>query len=305
MGILDFLRKKDNKANEIDTEDKVENIVEEEKRFVPALSFVELQNADWESFAVELKKQGILSNSYMKKPESIEYSIAKDNSPKVELTFVSKTSDSVRKIQLVKDKAFMFVNGAIEGFPETKRSEDLNRLWRDYQNHLRYRNMLKINHEGFANARRGARLLNDAKKMMSMEDIYDREQEFLEKHNNVIFDEFCYFIVFEKDKNGLYNYAGELPQFIPLIETEDGYAVNGAPVIPFSPRTLEHCILHMTNGQKIEDGEHLGDFEQKCRKLQKYSCFESEDWDKVIEFGKDLVRKQYQAYIITNEAEMN
>jgi hypothetical protein len=33
------------------------------------------------------------------------------------------------------------------------------------------------------------------------------------------------------------------------------------------------------------------------------SYFESEDWDGVIEFGKDIVRRQYQAHIITNGLE--
>ena len=144
----------------------------------------------------------------------------------------------------------------------------------------------------------------DAEKMMNMDNIYELEQAFLEKHKDAKFDEFCYSAIFERDRNGFFDYVGELPKFVPLEETKDGYLVAGEPVIPFSPRTLEHCILHMTNGQKIEDGEYLEDFEQKCRKLQKYSCFESENWDKVIEFGKDVVRTQYQVHCLENGFEM-
>lgn len=296
MGIFEFINKKHNKTNEMDFAIKSDKKVEEKEMFISDLSFVELQSADWVKFAGVLKKEGVLSNSYDKNPISVEYSIAKDNSPIVELTFKSKTSDSIRKVQLLKDKAYLFVNGVIEAFPETQRNKDLNKLWQDFQNRIRYYYMLETNREGFAHARKGVRLLAEAEKMINMKDIYEREQEFLEKYKNVQFDEFCYSTLFEKDKNGLYNYACKLPKFIPLIETADGHFINGEPVIPFTPRTLEHCILHMTDGQKIEDGEFADEFEQKCRKLQEYSCFESEDWDRVIEQCKKVVRNKFLAY---------
>ena len=75
--------------------------------------------------------------------------------------------------------------------------------------------------------------------------------------------------------------------------------------MPFTPKTLEHCILNMTNGQKIEDGEDLEEFEKKCKEIQENSYFESEDWEKVIEIGKDIVKNQYLASVIsfTNEKE--
>ena len=303
MGILEFLQKKRDKENEIDFAVKSENKVEQKEKFVSDLSYIELQSADWAKFAGILKREGVLSNSYDKNPMDINYSIAKDNSPVVELTFQSKTSDSVRKVQLLKEHAYLYVNGKIEESPESQRNVILNKLWRNFQNKLRYHSMLETNREGFAHARRGARLFIESQKMMDMKDIYDREQEFLEKYKDAKFEDFCYSAIFEKDRTGFVNYAGELPKFIPLKETEDGHYASGDPAIPFTPRTLEYCILHMTNGQKIEDGEYLFNFEEKCRKLQKYSCFESEDWDKVIEFGKNFLRKQFISYMITNEME--
>ena len=303
MGIMDFLIKKSKsiKSAKMDVADKLGKEVELKEEFVADLSFVELQNADWVKFAGKLKRERVLSNSYDKNPIHIEYSLARDNSPMVELIFKSKTSDSVRKIRLMRDRAYLSVNGAIEAFPETQRNKDLNKLWQDFQNRIRYCHMLETNREGFAHARKGVRLLAEAEKMIDMEDIYSREQEFLEKYKNAQFDEFCYSALFEKDKNGFYNRVCELPKFVPLVETSDGHFVSGEPVIPFTPRTLEHCILHMTNGQKVEDGEYLVEFEKKCRKLQKYSCFESDDWDKVIEYCKGIVRRQYQASVLTNE----
>ncbi len=294
MSIIDYFRRK--------SVDEKENLILEEEqkqeKFVSDLSFVELQKTDWKSFAGVLKDNGVLSASYDKSPISVEYSIARDNSPMVELTFKSNTSDSIRKVQLYRDRAYLYVNGAIEAFPETQRNKDLGAIWENFQNRIRYNNMIDTNREGFFHSRRGTRLILEAQKMINMQDVYDREQEFLEKNKDVKFDGFCYSAIFEKDETGRFNYAGELPKFVPLIEKEDGYFVDGEPVIPFTPRTLEYCILHMTKGQKIEDGEYLDGFEEKCRKLQKYSCFESEDWDKVIEFGKDVVRRQYQVSLV-------
>lgn len=291
MGIMDYFRNRESKKVE---EAKEETQVSMKENFVADLSFVELQGVDWKRFAGELKRDGVLSGSYDKNPVSIEYSLAKDNSPKVELTFRSKTSDSVRTIQLFKDHAYLIVNGAIEAFPETQRNKDLNKFWNGFQEEIRYRNRLKTNREGYFHSNQGARMLIEAEKKMQMRDIYEREQEFLEMYQKVVFDDFCYSPIFEKNSNGFISYAGELPKFIPLEETPDGHYVSGEPVIPFTPRTLEHCILHMTNGQKIEDGEYPEGFEKKCRELEKYSCFESKDWDKVIEFGKEIVTEKYR-----------
>lgn len=302
MKFLDFLRKNTDNSNKMEFAEKPSSSSSiEQEKFVADLSCMELQSADWVKFAGILKREGVLSNSYDKNPISIEYSLAKDNRPMVVLTFQSKTSYSVRKVELYQDVACLYVNGALEMNPETQRNKDLNRLWKDFQNELRYCSKMKTHQKARSQVRHGARLMIEAQKMLDMEDIYDREQQFLEKYKDDKFDYFCYSALFEKNRDGFINYAGELPQFIPLKETEDGYFISGEPVVPFSPRTLEHCILHMTNGQKIEDGKHLIDFEEKCRKLQKYSCFESEDWDKVIEFGKKIVRNQCILYMITHE----
>ena len=300
MGIFEFLKKKTDTANEMDFAIKSDKKVEEKEEFVADISMLELEKEDWSKFGSLLKQNKILPNSYVKKPVSVEVTLDKQARPMVTLQFNSSTSNSVRKYMLLQDGAYEIINDA----GDIGRNELLNVVWEDFQDKIRYYNMIETNRAGFAHARKGVRLLAEAEKMINMKDIYEREQEFLEKYKNVQFDEFCYSAIFEKDNTGFINYAGELPQFIPLKETEDGYCISGEPVIPFTPRTLEHCILHMTNGQKVEDGEYLVEFEKKCRKLQKYSCFDSEDWDKVIAFGKDIVRNQCIVAMLSQEKEM-
>ena len=307
MGIFEFLKKKQDKSNEMDFAEKSEinskeKEIKQEEKFVADLSFVELQSADWVKFAGILKREGVLANSYIKQPSNVEISLDQKNRPKVSLEFKSKTSDSVRNVELYQDVACLYVNGAIEMYPETQRNKDLNILWKDYQERLKYYNYLNTNREECFQKQKAERMIKTADKIKTnLCNLYEKEQAFLEENRNARFDEFCYSTLFEKDERGFSIYVGELPKFIPLEKTEGGHYVSGEPVIPFTPRTLEHCILHMTNGQKIEDAEDLAGFERKCRDLQKYSCFESEDWDRVIAFGKEIVRNQYIASVITNE----
>ena len=273
--------------------------------FVADLSMVELQNADWVRFAGILKNNGVLSASYDKTPVAIDYSVSQDKTLKVELTFQSTTSDSVRKVVISGDKAYLYVNGAVEMYPETHRNKDLNKLWKSYQAEIRYRSMIDTNRKGSMHRYRGKQLMKDAVKMLEMGNLYDREQAFLKKYKDVQFDGFMYLPVFEPSDGGMYSeYVCEMPKFVPLEETKDGKYIDGEPIMPFSPRTLEHCLLHMTNGQMIEDGEDMANFEKKCRQIQNYSCFESEDWDKVIEFGKGIVKNKYIAAVMSHDEGM-
>ena len=126
-------------------------------------------------------------------------------------------------------------------------------------------------------------------------DIYDREQEFLERYQDTKFDGF-HSSSFWVDK-GDYSTFMLMPQFVPLEEMDNGEFKGGDPVLPFTPRTLEHCILHMTNDQKFIEGKYLDDFKKKCRQIQEFSCFESDDWDRVIKFGEEIVKNQYIAHL--------
>ena len=307
MGVMDVFRKKSKRPQcgglvsesfgEVET--RPDN-------YVPGLSMYELQNTDWARFAGVLKNNGVLSASYDKTPVAIDYSIASDESLKVELTFQSKTSDSVRRVEICGDRAYLYVNGAIEMYPESQRNKDLNKLWKSFQAEIRYRSMIDTNRKASTHRYRGKRLMRDAMKMIEMGNLYDREQEFLKKYKDAEFDGFMYYPLFEKSNNSGYyvDYVCEMPKFVPLEQTQDGKYRDGEPVLPFSPKTLEHCILHMTNGQMIEDGEDLANFEKKCRQIQNYSCFESEDWDKVIEFGKNVVKNKYIVAVMTHDEGM-
>ena len=306
MGFLDLFRRKKTNDAKVEkvvtkTENKTQNDSvnnESKKEFVADISLFEFHNVDWEDFGRLLKQNKILPNSYVKKPTEVEIKLGKTGRPMVMLTFNSATSTSERKFMLLQDGVFQYVNGAIDD----GKDPDLNKVWNRFKEEIRYLNLLNTNREEYFQKQRADRAIKNADRTKEvLTDLYEKEQEFLEKYKDVKFDGFYYTAIFEKDNRGFTNYAGEYPHFFPLIEVENGWCRDGEPVMPFTPKTLEHCILNMTNGQKAEDGEHLEYFVEKCKKIQEFSCYESEDWDKVIEIGKEIVKNQYIVSTLTDE----
>lgn len=283
-----FKRKKQAEQQQTSAKVTIEHKKPKEEAFVSKISLYEFEKVNWSEFGSLLKQKRILPNSYNKKPTSVDVKLNQENEPMVLLTFNSATSDSVREFLLMQNDVFQSVNGSVLD----NKSEDLATVWNDFRNKIKYRNEINTNQENYVNRAKARKLIEKANKMMAYDDIYQLEQTFLEKYKDANFDVFCWVNSY---CNGSYNTS---PAFIPLDKTEDGGYKSGDPAVPFSPRTLEHCILHMTNGEKIDHGEYVDDFEKMCRKIQEYSCFESNDWDKVIEIGKNIVKTAYQADVL-------
>ncbi|MBR2909629.1 MAG: hypothetical protein IKC11_04705 [Clostridia bacterium] len=307
MGLFDFLKK--NKKQEAKVEkvifeknDNKQPLEVEEKQnkkpFVADISMYEFENADWTAFGSILKQNRILPNSYIKKPAEIEVTLSKKGQPMVMLTFNSATSSSIRKYMLLQDGVFEYVNGAVDD----GKNADLIRVWDRFKEEIRYINYLNTNREETFQTRKAERAIKTAERTKrTLADLYKQEQDFLEKYQDAQFDGFYYqSLILEDDVRIPY---GELPQFIMLRKVQDGRYMDGDAVLPFTPKTLEFCILHMTNGQKAEDGEYLESFEKKCRQIQAFSGYESEDWDRVINLGKGIVKNAYLASLLEDEKE--
>ena len=258
--------------------------------FIADISMYEFKNIDWVEFGRLLKQNKILPNSYPKKPNGVDIKLNTDGKPMVLLTFYSATSDSVREFLLMQDEVKQSVNGVIK----ENENQELESLWNKFRNEIRYRSFLNTNRQGSFHAMKAERLMKVAKKIKDFDKMYELEQQFLKKYQNIYFDGFY--------KMGMYCSNKELRLFPNIIfvpafhwvqKTEDNRLINGEPVVPFSPKTLEFCILHLTESEMIEEGQFLNDFEKKCRLIQEYSCYESEDWDKVIEFGKRVIESKY------------
>jgi len=304
MGLFDFLKKKkgmpakvervvldSNKSKTVNAQDDDYDIT---APFIADISLYEFENVNWSEFGGILKQKRILPNSYNKNPENVEVKPAKNGKPMVVLTFNSETSDSVRTYMLLQDGVFQYVNGVV-----SSENEALNLVWKDFKEEIRYRTFLETNREGRFQKDDAERLMKKAEKKMGLDNLYQEEQVFLKKYKDAKFDDFCHTYLHLDYGITDTNYV---PAFIPLLDKPQNGRYTGEPVLPFSPRTLEFCILHMTEEEKAAHGEYVNDFENMCKKIQKLSCFESEDWDKVIAIGKDIVKKQYQASVVTNES---
>ena len=298
MGFLDRIfksREQENEENDLVTTipEKSES---EKPKFVADISLYEFENVNWAEFGSVLKQNRILPNSYIKKPAGIDVKLSKKGQPMVLLTFHSATSSSVREFLLLQDEVFQSVNGAIDD----GKNQDLIRVWNKFKDEIRYRNMIYTNREGHFHKMEAERMIKKAERMKKLDNIYELEQAFLEIYKDAKFDDFCH--TFIKDENNL-EFSNYFPAFISLLKEPINGNFRGEPAVPFSPKTLEHCILHMTNSEKAHHGEYVNDFERMCRKLQEASCYESEDWDKVIEIGKAVVKQAYQVSVLQNGKE--
>ena len=282
MGL--FNRK--NKENEVIRNAKEVKTIEP---FVADISLYEFEKVNWAEFGSILKQNNILPNSYTKKPSSVDIKLSGDGEPMVLLTFNSSTSDSVREYLLLQNGVFQSINGKIDD----GKNQELIDVWNRFKQQIRFRTRYQIDRESVNNKRKARKMIEDADKILHRcDDFYELEQTFLEKYKDVKFDDFTWFTG---------RMSGEtIPAFIPLLKEPINGSFSGESVIPFSPRTLEHCLLHMTNGEKAHHGEYVDEFEKMCRKIQKVSCYESEDWDKVIKIGKDIVKKAYQLSVLEN-----
>ena len=253
--------------------------------FVADITTYELQDADWNKFGSMLKQNRVLPNSYIKRPVDVKVSASKNGSPMVLVTFNSATSTSVRKFLLLQDRAFQYVNDAIDDGKDVK----LNTIWQQFQDDIRYISMLEANREGGFHKARGERMMKTAERIINYEHFYELEQAFLEKYKDATFMDFGH-------------YFSDKPSYFVKAEYLDGgRRVRGESVVPFSPKTLEFCILKMSDDLKIYEGYCISDFVRKCKKLQEYSAFESDAWDKVIEFGKELVTEKHNESIEDDE----
>ena len=286
MGIIDFFKKKKIKDTELNNEKlnvEVEKQAMENEKFIPDISLYDFENTDWLEFGRLLKQNKLLPNSYNKKPSEVVVKLSKAGQPMVLLTFKSETSNSVRKFMLLQNQAFQYVNDAIgDG-----KNQELNNIWNNFKDDIRLTREIITKRTIFKNIQEAESMIESAKKKMQYRNIDKKEQAFLKEYRYAEFDDFCNMPI-----NG--NIIDTIPSFVPLGSSEHKEVNRLKPAVPFSPKTLEFCILHMTNGEKTEHGEYVEEFEQMCRELQEYSCYESENWDQVIEIGKKLVAEQYK-----------
>ena len=280
MGILDFILNKKKESCEI-VEDKKEDV---KTTFTSDISMVELENVDyWDELGSVLKQKRLLPASYPKKPDLVEVSLGKNNRPYARLTFNSSSSSSVRQYLLLQDGVFEYVNGAIDD----GKNPELNDVWSMFQERIRRRNSYEKNWETNLHIAKGRKLQKQAKELIGFESFFDRENEFLEKH--------------QSDVYGGFGVEFSQPVFLVYGEGEDGQYTPKEKVAPFSPKTLEFCCSRLSPEAKAEEGEYLDYFLEKCRRIQGQSVYETEDWDKTINKLAEIVKASYQVSVLNSD----
>ena len=250
------------------------------------LSLLELGEINWIEFGARLKQEQLLPPSYDRKPTKVNISLSKQNKPKVELVFNSKTSDSYRTIMICNDnEIYEYTNGAIN---QPTRLE-LKTTWNKFKEHVIY----GINHNNKEEVnkirKQGEELRDRAEKMMNIDMIFNDEQEFLKKHKNDTYEFFGY----------MYDDEKEIPFFVLPAKEQSENVHLAEMVTPFTPKTLEFCVSKLNDEEKYsnaEDEDSINCFIQKCKNIATKSIYQTDKWDKTINILVEMLKKHAEEY---------
>ena len=285
MGFLDFLRSRKNISDENMQQQETQEASWFEipsGEYIQELSLFELQKIDYVKFASELKSKGLLPPSYDKKPSDIQFSYELDGSPKIELTFNSKNTVSVRKLTLYNNG---YVCEEVNG--KKKHNLDVENVWMNTLYLFKVENK-KIRQKeidkGFMKAKKLIKEGNRLEDFMSH--ILDRENFILDRNKNKKFVQI--------ERNSLWG-------------TYTFYNDNEDSFVPETPKELELCVLNLTDNLKrwLAYDYDFDYFNELCQSIKNNSLYESDDWDVVIKNLHEHLVAFYREYERTyNEEEL-
>jgi len=249
------------------------------------LTLLELGEVDWTEFGSRLKQSQLLPPSYDRKPSKVNISLHTDNSPKVEIVFNSKTTDSYRTFKIYNNRIHEFVNGSNEA---NTRQEIIDE-WKRFKKHIIYLLDRNNKNEIYEIKKKGEQLQQEALSLMNIEMLFEEEKKFLDRHKDDVYNFFGY--MFDSEK--------EIPFFVAPVKEQSENVQTAEMVTPFSPKTLEFCVLKLTDEEKFsnaEDEESIESFIQRCNQIKKYSIYKTEKWDDTIEILVRILKQEAERY---------
>lgn len=221
------------------------------KKNGPFVSISEYKSFDYKEFARRLKELKILPPSYAQTPASVKVELDKDNNPIIGLVYKSTTTPSYRTFIITEDNIHEYVNGA-----KVEKSNINGVLIAEWGN-FRFNSLRSLEK---SQRKEIKEIVERARKVLEIENYYYREQRFIRDYRKLKFKDF--------------SYEDEIPDFVT---TEEDF------VLPFSPKTLEMCTLHLMGYAKEKEAKNIEYFKEKCRKVAEASPYKTEKWEKSIE----------------------
>lgn len=267
-----FTRKKDNKN--IESEQEIESI-EIPKYY--EISLLRMLDADWRFFGARLMLKGVIPSVFDQHPKSVKLGIAWNNTPYVELTYKSRKDDDSKTFRLYQEDAKCVIDGTWE-----TNNEELLNLWKNFKNYLQGLEFISRNQ----NIQYHTRMVDDMFKeypdqkpdAIDFDEFYKKEDEFINEHKYTIFESFGCIedeYAFAEHKIDL----GSETHFMNCVK-------------PFSPRTLEYCVLRLSSEEKDKIRQDIDLFQSKCMGVALSSSFVTEDWERTINLLVDVVGKE-------------
>ena len=267
MALIDFFKRlKKNSGIEFEVETEVvQPPRKEEKPKVVPLSMGELDNVKWEELASKLKAERILPPSYDKKPVRIKITLSKSGDPMAELEFRSTTSDSYRVLRITENQVYESVNSPVGFLSNTEMTD----VWKKFRDDVKQKNALNQRFEIYGFKEQRKNLKRELDNLSKLDDLFEREAEFLDKYKNTRFASF-----------GEYFDENYLPTFV--VDQGEEIDLDAEMVTPFTPKTLEFCVSKLTAEAKLQEASVMNVFVEKCNELQTASIYKTGNWDKTI-----------------------
>ena len=238
------------------------------------LSMGEFEDIKWEEFAAKLKGERILPPSYEKKPAKVKVTLSKTGNPMAIVEFRSTTSDSYRVLMVLENEVYESINSPAAWLKNNSMTE----IWKLFRDDVKYRNKFNQRLESYGFVQQRKNLEKELKNLSKLDDLFDREVEFLDKYKD------CRFASF-----GEYFDENYLPTFV--IDQGDEVDLDIEMVTPFTPKTLEFCVSKLTQKAKEDEASFIGDFVEKCEEIQTASIYKTGKWNKTITRLVDVLRE--------------
>ena len=275
MGILSKMQ---NRKKSKERKENLEGAIRSSKmdKFVPEFSLLDLLDADWRFFGSRLLVNGEFPVRLNLKLESVNVGFGSDNKPYAEVVYKDRKFGYAKTYRLYQKSAKVVKSSRWED-----ENADLDRTWREFKRYLTANVVLKRQDgmqyhrilESEYNENTGANI-----EVLDFEKFFKKEEEFLEKYKDVSFDTF-----------GTYKGVGI---FAGCQEDSEGCLQYYNMAKPFSPRTLEFCVGHLTDEAKDNELANEEDFRFKCVEVAVNSPYLSKDWERLPEILYSALKNQ-------------
>ena len=272
MGIFNKLKNRIKDSGILPKQKKVEK----QDEIFPEFSLLDLLDANWRSFGCRLMIKNVLPANFSQNPSSVKVGVSDDKKPYAEVTYKDRRTGEMMTYKIYQNFATIVNKTGLE-----VSNEVLEEVWREFRRYLSASAVIK-KQEDLQHHRMLESDYNQQQETkiapLDLKNFEKREEQFLLKYKDIEFDSF-----------GLYNDIG---LFAGCEVDSFGGVKNFTIAKPFSPRTLEFCVNHLSKEAKNKEYEDEDKFKLKCTDVAIKSSYLSRDWERLTNILFEVLKGQ-------------